>query len=138
METANRFCTDGFWRSFNSGLGDPFVTPKIPPNSTKNREFSERYYILQFHVRVSVGRMQPTIDGRRHVEHTRRVDTTSLIARLLAFGIGFAIPLAFFTYAAGRGIGFSASKLGKGSAILQKIGGGTMIAAAFLFIFTSI
>jgi len=66
------------------------------------------------------------------------VDTTSLIARLLAFGIGFAIPLAFFTYAAGRGVGFSASKLGKGSAILQKIGGGTMIAGAILLIFTSI
>ena len=31
------------------------------------------------------------------------VDTTSLIARLLAFGIGFATPLAIFTYAAGRG-----------------------------------
>ena len=66
------------------------------------------------------------------------VDTTSLIARLLAFGIGFAIPLAFFTYATGRGIEFSASRLGKGSAILQKIGGGTMIAAAFLLLFTSI
>ena len=66
------------------------------------------------------------------------VDATSLIARLLAFGVGFAIPLAFFTYAAGRGVVFSASKLGKGSAILQKIGGGTMIAAAFLLIFTFI
>lgn len=66
------------------------------------------------------------------------IGTASLIARLLAFGIGFATPLAFFTYAISRGIGFSASRLGKGSNILQKVGGATMIAASFLLLFSSI
>lgn len=66
------------------------------------------------------------------------IDTVSLISRLLAFGIGFAVPLAFFTYATGRGIGFSTSRLGNGSRLLQKVGGATMIVASVVMLFTSI
>jgi cytochrome c biogenesis protein CcdA len=64
------------------------------------------------------------------------VDVYSMTLRLLAFAVGFASPLAALTYAAGAGVSISASKLGKASSIMSKIGGATMIAASLLILVT--
>jgi len=120
------------------GLGILSSAPKFLQIQQKNggslRGISTYSFMYGF---LSLGCSLPLMAGAM-LNILAGLDTSSLILRLFAFGVGFAAPLALLTYVTGRGIEFSASNLGKRSALLQKIGGGTMIAAAFLLIFTSI
>ena len=137
-KTLDCFWTDGSGAASILGLGILSSIPRFLKIQQKDggslRGVTSYSFMYGF---LSLGCSLPLMAGAM-LNILAGVDTISLIARLLAFGIGFATPLAIFTYATGRGIGFSTSRLGKGSAILQKIGGGAIIAAAFLLIFTSI
>ncbi len=64
------------------------------------------------------------------------VGVYSMASRLLVFAFGFSAPLAVLTYATQKGVSISASRLGKSSSILQKVGGAAMVAASVLLLVT--
>jgi len=63
------------------------------------------------------------------------VGAYSMVLRLLVFAFGFSAPLAALTYATQKGVNLSASRLGRGSYILQRVGGAAMIGASLLLLF---
>lgn len=64
------------------------------------------------------------------------VGVYSMVSRLLAFAFGFSAPLAALTYVTQKGMSISASRLGKSSNVLQKIGGAAMMGASLLLLVT--
>lgn len=64
------------------------------------------------------------------------VGTFSMVSRLLVFAFGFSTPLAALTYATQKGSRISASRLGRSSQLLQKVGGAAMVGASLLILLT--
>jgi cytochrome c-type biogenesis protein len=64
------------------------------------------------------------------------VDVYSMVLRLLALAIGFALPLSIVTYACAKGVSFSGSGIGKGGSILRSLGAVAMIVASLLLVLT--